>query len=75
MEKKGKIKAIINGTLIDGTTSDPLKNSIILIEDVSIIKVGKEGDFDIPYGAEVIDARASVTYSAPNSLERSVYHE
>lgn len=47
--------AFIGGILIDGTGKEPLKNSIVVVEDDKIKDVGQEGDVKIPENAEVID--------------------
>jgi imidazolonepropionase-like amidohydrolase len=57
---KKKISAslvIINGTIIDGTGAKPLTGGIIAIEGNKIVAVGKAGDFIIPAGAKIIDAK------------------
>ncbi len=48
------IKALVGGTLIDGFGSDPIKNSVILIEGEKIKAVGHMDDTPIPPGAEII---------------------
>ncbi len=50
----GQIKALVGGTLIDGFGSDPIKNSIVLINGSKIAAVGQVGKLEIPDGAEVI---------------------
>lgn len=47
--------AFIGGTLIDGSGKEPLKNSVILVENCKIKKVGQEGDVRIPKNSEIID--------------------
>ncbi len=47
-------KALVGGTLIDGFGGDPLKNSVILIEDDKIVKIGQVGTLEIPKGTEII---------------------
>jgi len=44
------------GLLINGTGSDPLQNSVIVISDGKIESVGREGSAQIPADATVIDA-------------------
>ena len=48
------IKALVGGTLIDGFGSDPIKNSVIIIEGEKIINVGSISDTPIPKTAEFI---------------------
>jgi len=49
-------RAIVGGTLIDGTGRPPVKDSAVVIDDGRIVAVGKRGETVIPAGAEVIDA-------------------
>jgi len=48
------ILAIKNGTLIDGTGAEPVKDATVVIENSKIVAVGK--GIEIPNGAKVIDA-------------------
>ncbi|WP_269713866.1 amidohydrolase family protein [Caulobacter sp. NIBR2454] len=47
-------KALIGGTLIDGTLREPIRDSVILIEDKRIVAVGTVGSLAIPADAERI---------------------
>ena len=47
-------KALVGGTLIDGFGGQPIYNSVILIEDDKIVKVGHQGNTSVPTEAEVI---------------------
>ena len=47
-------KALVGGTLIDGFGGTPIQNSVIIIEDDKIIKVGHQGNTEVPAGAEVV---------------------
>ncbi len=49
-----QIKALVGGTLIDGFGSDPIKNSVVLIDGERIFAVGQIGGVEIPEGAETI---------------------
>src|ERR1044072_1292707 len=49
-----KITALVGGTLIDGYGSQPLRNSVIIIEGERIKAVGQVGSLAIPSGAETI---------------------
>ena len=49
-----KVKVLIGGTLIDGFGSDPIKNSVVIIEGEKIKNVGTVGNIDIPANAEII---------------------
>jgi imidazolonepropionase-like amidohydrolase len=50
------IKVVVGGRLVDGTGAEPLDDSVVVIEGKRIKAVGKEGEVDVPAGAEVIDA-------------------
>jgi imidazolonepropionase-like amidohydrolase len=47
---------IKNGTLIDGTGTEPLENAAVLIEDNKIQAVGPENSFKAPKGTKIVDA-------------------
>jgi len=47
-------KALVGGRLIDGFGGHPIANSVIIIEGDKIVKVGHQGNTEIPAGAEVI---------------------
>ncbi|HYM86136.1 MAG TPA: amidohydrolase family protein, partial [Pseudoxanthomonas sp.] len=46
--------AMVGGTLVDGTLSDPIRNSVILIEGERIVAVGSVGSLAIPADSRVI---------------------
>ena len=48
------IKALVGGTLIDGFGSDPIKNSVVIIEGERIKAVGTMDNVSIPDKAEII---------------------
>jgi imidazolonepropionase-like amidohydrolase len=50
-----KTLVLTNGTLIDGTGSDPIENTVLVIEGKRILAVGSEKEFKIPRGTNVID--------------------
>lgn len=49
--------AIVGGTLIDGTGSAPVPDSVVLIEGNRIIAAGPRSQISIPKNARVLDAR------------------
>lgn len=51
---QNNVKALVGGTLIDGFSSTPIRNSVIIIEGERIKAVGTVGTLAIPEGAEVI---------------------
>ncbi len=52
----GTKKAIIGGTLIDGTGKAPIENSVILIEGSTITSVVKEAEVQISSDTQIINA-------------------
>lgn len=50
-----RITVLHGGTLIDGTGSVPIPNSVIVLEDHRILRVGQVGDFQYPDGASLQD--------------------
>lgn len=52
--QENSLKALVGGTLIDGFGSDPIKNSVILIEGERIKAVGTVETLRVPKNAEVI---------------------
>lgn len=46
---------LVNGTLIDGTGSDPIKDAVLIIRDERILAVGAKEEIRIPRGTNVID--------------------
>ena len=53
-DQDSNIKALVGGTLIDGFSSTPIRNSVIIIEGERIVAVGTIDTIEIPEGAEVI---------------------
>ncbi len=47
--------AFKGGTLIDGTGKEPIENSVILIEDNRIVKVGSEREIHIEKDYTIVD--------------------
>ena len=48
-------RVLVGATLIDGTGSPPLKDSIVILQDDYILDVGKHDQVEIPPGSEVYD--------------------
>jgi enamidase len=48
---------LVNGTLIDGTGSEPLEDAVVVIRNGRILAVGKRGDTSIPEGAAALDLK------------------
>ena len=66
-----RIIAIINGTLIDGTGSDPIPDALIIIKDRNIMFVGRSSDLDTLAGATLIDVHGS--YILPGFINSHVH--
>ena len=52
--QENNLKALVGGTLVDGFGSDPIKNSVVIIEGERIKQVGTVATLPIPENAEVI---------------------
>ncbi|NAY93143.1 amidohydrolase family protein [Muricauda sp. JGD-17] len=52
--QNNQLKALVGGTLIDGYGSDPIKNSVILIQGERIKAVGTVETLTVPENAEII---------------------
>jgi imidazolonepropionase-like amidohydrolase len=63
--------AIVNGTVIDGTGSAPLKNAVVVIDGDRIAAVGAAGKVTVPPDAEVIDAKGK--YLIPGLMDANVH--
>ena len=46
---------LVNGTLIDGTGSDPISNAVLVIQGERILASGSKEEVEIPRGVNVID--------------------
>jgi imidazolonepropionase-like amidohydrolase len=66
-----RIIAITNGTLIDGTGSDPIPDALIIIKDRNIMTVGKTSSLDTLAGATLIDVQGS--YILPGFINSHVH--
>jgi imidazolonepropionase-like amidohydrolase len=51
---RGRVTALVGGTLIDGNGGPPLRNSVVLIAGERIVGIGQVGRLAVPAGAEVI---------------------
>ncbi len=49
-----EIKALVGGMLVDGFKDQPIQNSVVIIRGDKIAAVGKQGEVEIPAGAEII---------------------
>ena len=55
----GPSLAIVNGTLIDGTGSDPIKDAVLVIQGERIVVVGPRSSIGIPAGAQIINVQGA----------------
>jgi imidazolonepropionase-like amidohydrolase len=63
--------AVVDGTVIDGTGGEPVKNGVVLIEDGRIAAVGAARDVVVPESATVIDARGK--YVIPGLIDANLH--
>jgi len=68
-----KPKVLVGGTLINPETGLILKNSIIIIRNDKIIKVGKKGDFNVSPDADIIEC--SGKYIIPGLIDMHIHIE
>jgi len=66
-----KVTVLQGAILFDGTGSEALVNSVIVLEDDIIQCVGSQGDCRIPTGAEVVDV--SGKYITPGLIDAHVH--
>jgi imidazolonepropionase-like amidohydrolase len=55
----GPSLAIVNGTLIDGTGADPVKDALLIIQGEHIVAVGSHDSIEVPADAQVIDVQGA----------------
>lgn len=65
------VQVLQGATLYDGTGSDAVENSIVVVKDGSIQCVGTEGECSIPFGADIIDV--SGKYITPGLVDAHVH--
>ncbi len=63
--------AVVNGTVIDGTGSAPLKRGVVLIKNGRIAVVGSKREIAIPGGTELIDAKGK--YVIPGLIDANLH--
>lgn len=66
--------AIVGATLIDGTGSPPLPDSIVLVEGEKIVQVGVRDQVGVPTDARQIDARNKYLLPGMIELHSHMYH-
>ena len=55
-----KLIAVKGGTIVDVVNETTMPNSVIVIENGIIKKIGKEGEVSIPAGAKIIEAKGKM---------------
>ncbi len=50
---------LVNGSLIDGTGSEPLSNAVLMIRGDRIAVIGAQGAVNIPRGARLVDLKGA----------------
>jgi imidazolonepropionase-like amidohydrolase len=53
----GKVIAVVNGLLIDGSGAEPIPDAILLIHNDRIVAVGTQASLTVPENAQIIDAK------------------
>lgn len=53
------VKALVGGTVIDGTGRDPIDDAVVLIDGERIDAVFRRGDMELPVDTEVLDISGS----------------
>jgi imidazolonepropionase-like amidohydrolase len=72
----GSLLAIVNGTLIDGTGTDPIKDAVLIIQGERIVAVGARGSIGIPANAQIIDVQgATILPGFFNAHVHGAYNE
>ena len=68
--------AFINGTLIDGTGADPIKDAVLVIQGERILAAGLRHSNDIPEGATIFDVQgATILPGFFNAHVHGAYNE
>ncbi|MGK7371718.1 MAG: amidohydrolase family protein, partial [Candidatus Halalkalibacterium sp. M3_1C_030] len=70
-DKKTSVQVLKGATIFDGTGSDAIKNSVIVISENKIECVGSEDDCETPADAELIDV--SGKYITPGLIDGHVH--
>jgi imidazolonepropionase-like amidohydrolase len=68
--------AVVNGTLIDGTGADPIKDAALVIQGQRIVAVGPRSSISFPAGAQIIDVQgATILPGFFNAHVHGAYNE
>ncbi|HVN77165.1 MAG TPA: amidohydrolase family protein [Thermoanaerobaculaceae bacterium] len=65
------VKALVGGTLVDGTGAAPVKDAVIVIEGDRIACAGTRAVCPVPAGAEVLDVKGS--WVTPGLIDAHVH--
>ncbi len=71
ISQTGQVQVLSGATLFDGSGSDPIENSVVVVKDDTIDCVGSEDDCTVPTGADVIDV--SGKYITPGLVDAHVH--
>lgn len=69
------IIAIVGGTLIDGTGTEPVPDTTVIIQGAHICSVGSRTGTSVPQNAIVLDARGRTVLPGLIDLHQHVLHE
>ena len=65
------MKALLGGTLVDGTGAAPVKDAVVVIREGRIACAGRRAACPVPKGAEVLDVRGS--WVTPGLIDAHVH--
>jgi imidazolonepropionase-like amidohydrolase len=72
----GPTLAVVNGTLIDGTGTDPMKDAVIVVQGERIVAIGPRRSISVPEGAKIIDVQgATILPGFFNAHVHGAYNE
>ena len=64
-----EVKALVGGTLLDGSGGAPLADSVVVIDGERIVAVGQVGSLEVPAGATVISTEGMTVMPGLIDLE------
>ncbi len=65
------VRALVGGTLVDGTGAAPVRDAVVVIEGARIACAGTRGACPVPKGAEVLDVKGS--WVTPGLIDAHVH--
>lgn len=65
-------RAIVGGTLVDGTNRPPVPNAVVIVRDGKIEAAGRAGQVQLPEGIDTLDARGQ--WIVPGLIDTHVHY-